>query len=1127
MTSLGQLTNALGVVRNENTLALANANFDFSLFRFDAPVEYQALGENISARRRQEAERGSQHRTARRLGALFEGVLPQIPGLSRAYGRRVSEVSQSLKQDPKANASGGPFSDLMGADGTTIWAAATSGPNAIPILLLGCMLARIWSGPEATSLWVELVDHRRKEIEESCTGTSSSHYVLLQAARQEITRSNLADWDASTRAWLQTADEVKQLQQTQFMLIINNLQLPVSNNMSVYQSVIESAKIALLSMENLLNGAAQRVQNGAFLLGLSTWHIYPDMVVHGSTTKSIKQDDRLVPEGGIITLGLQGDAEFNQGIYWSLPLAHLHFYGDPIHSSRSTAVDASRVFPHQLVYIALGAVFSRWFDTSRDTPRGLQWLHELSDFFDRAATLAERNHAKTPEPNLSDIFDSWELRAEKAREERSEYERLQQLLHQSGWMRMLMSTAVAISQLSKSDREKANKLIALGYRRYTNMLIDTSPYQPPYFGLLKPENLFSLLKTDEDGISVLRSLAKREGLTGSQHIIRYEHIGSNKVSFIEYATVDPLPPENASTLSQLYPPITEQQNYRHKRWIALTWNYDGTDENHLEENSLLKRLKAKKYACCRCGDNCSSACLCKAFSDGCLDECSCHGKRGTCTVSGPAADELEGRAASIRSLGEDCIKERPRSFLDFCRKRMRLDSTGARRYIKISHQKPNIDSYRYQQSVSIRNISDEFYDDMKDFYRKMWGPGKSHADMIWHLRNGPWFEEDLTDTAPACLNFRSGDPRTAALYFVSKVPSREMAEIKSKSLTEEELQRLLRADAIVALDLEQYLARLRKSKQGYDNSVVSLKALASMMTVYEHLPGATVALRAAAQPLHDSSYIREHLKVDLQHWEHLDTTIRPDPWLYKLDLASTFSCIALYEFGVHDINPGFLKDVFAMSSRNSIFVAAPLLDDPGCAGKDNEIRRVVGNIGRAGIALMIPPQAPRIRSAETDNWEQLNHAPFDGKPADSFQNTSLHLSFTQYTLPINTGTHGAQDTETFLIESPISIHDRERWVADVDVLGLFQSKDFHRYQRDCLHSPGEKGHSDLVAIDNWEEMLDREKIESVVRAYQNPQARLATAIISARQGHYTVVVSGETCWPCIEKKFKQRPTFIQ
>ena len=392
MASLGRFTNGLGVAHNENTLALMNMNFDFSLFRVDAPLEFQALGNNISRRRWREGELGSLHRTARRLGALFEGVLPPIPQFSRAYGRRVSEVSHSQRQNPKGNAGAGPFADHMGADGTAIWAAATSGPHVIPILLLGCMLARIWSGPEATSLWVELVDRRRREVDQCCqccTDASTSQFVLLQAAQQEITRSNLADWDASTRAWLQTADEVKQLQQTQLMLVINNLHMPVSSNMAVYQSVIESARVALTSMEDLLNGAAQRVENGALLLGLSAWHIYPDMIVHGPTTKSIEQDDSLVPEGSLTTLGLQGNAEFNQGIYWSLPLAHLRFYGDPIQSSRSTGYDASRVLPHQLVYIALGCLFNSWFDTSKDGPKGFQWLGELSASFERAEMHTE------------------------------------------------------------------------------------------------------------------------------------------------------------------------------------------------------------------------------------------------------------------------------------------------------------------------------------------------------------------------------------------------------------------------------------------------------------------------------------------------------------------------------------------------------------------------------------------------------------------------------------------------------------------------------------------------------------------------------------------------------------------
>jgi hypothetical protein len=69
------------------------------------------------------------------------------------------------------------------------------------------------------------------------------------------------------------------------MLIINNINLPVSNNMSVYKSIMDTWGLAMISMNNLVKGISQRVQNGALLLGLSAWHLYPDMVVHGATTK--------------------------------------------------------------------------------------------------------------------------------------------------------------------------------------------------------------------------------------------------------------------------------------------------------------------------------------------------------------------------------------------------------------------------------------------------------------------------------------------------------------------------------------------------------------------------------------------------------------------------------------------------------------------------------------------------------------------------------------------------------------------------------------------------------------------------------------------------------------------------
>lgn len=53
--------------------------------------------------------------------------------------------------------------------------------------MLACILARIWSGPEATSFWVQFVEDRRKEVERTLDD-DAIHYRTLAAARQTITR---------------------------------------------------------------------------------------------------------------------------------------------------------------------------------------------------------------------------------------------------------------------------------------------------------------------------------------------------------------------------------------------------------------------------------------------------------------------------------------------------------------------------------------------------------------------------------------------------------------------------------------------------------------------------------------------------------------------------------------------------------------------------------------------------------------------------------------------------------------------------------------------------------------------------------------------------------------------------
>ena len=126
MSSLGRLTNSFLSATNENNLALANFNIDLALVKYGAPKEFSELGTALSVNRRRNAEHGPLHKTLRKLGCLFESIIPSTPKLIQAYGLRTSEIIQSPSINPKGSKSHGPFEQFVGADGASIWAAATS-----------------------------------------------------------------------------------------------------------------------------------------------------------------------------------------------------------------------------------------------------------------------------------------------------------------------------------------------------------------------------------------------------------------------------------------------------------------------------------------------------------------------------------------------------------------------------------------------------------------------------------------------------------------------------------------------------------------------------------------------------------------------------------------------------------------------------------------------------------------------------------------------------------------------------------------------------------------------------------------------------------------------------------------
>ncbi|KAK4223351.1 hypothetical protein QBC38DRAFT_373290, partial [Podospora fimiseda] len=131
--------------------------------------------------------------------------------LLAAYGKRVSEICQQQNIDSAEQGRHGIFARFSGADSGSIWAAATSGTNAIAIHLLACMIAEMFDAIHAVSIWCELIERRKAEIAKAIENESDEFTKLKKslAAKQEFSREEIGSWDNSCRSWLRTANTAK------------------------------------------------------------------------------------------------------------------------------------------------------------------------------------------------------------------------------------------------------------------------------------------------------------------------------------------------------------------------------------------------------------------------------------------------------------------------------------------------------------------------------------------------------------------------------------------------------------------------------------------------------------------------------------------------------------------------------------------------------------------------------------------------------------------------------------------------------------------------------------------------------------------------------------------------------
>lgn len=984
MASISKIQNALVNATQETTLALASLSFDFSLVKVEAPIEYKGVGAALSHKRRHTAENGSIHVTARRLGSLFESILPATPDLVRAYGRRASDISASPSMNPRTAKAYGPFQEYVGVDGTSIWAAATSSSCAVAVHLLACMLARLWPPSESISIWEELIAEQRVELAKT-NNTDFSPLKNAVASLLDISREQICEWDASARAWLLAADgvDMTKTKQRQVMLILENINIPVNNRIQVYGSVTQTWKTALTTMDRIIGGTAYSIQDGAVLAALAAWHLYPDIVVLGNKTVDVRQHDELIHPGGVLTIGLQTDSKENiKGLSWSLSLAHLRYYGYPVLKERSVGSDSSRLSTEELLQVALGCVLGSW-------GVGIADLVEAASTLSLLSKCVAAGIPQIQSPNLS-----------------PKPERLAEVpkSDDASWVQLLGRSAEHFLSSDGEERASCRRLVLLGLRKCK--LLARSEQQGDIFALTGA-NLVSLMKNQDCKKTFLREVIGRKKWRPNAFVIRLAY-GPRRVDSrakdVRWQYVSAIPDQVASNTK-----------YRYVRWIP-------------ESRPLVKK-------------------------------------------KAPADDELYEtyEESDIRSL---------------------WDGEGNRGRI--------FDWYHYPSFFLQRTPT--------QVQKQPGAVPRTALNAVAAANAAAAVAKRMN--APIKFKYVVGDLSEAAIFQrtdISLVPDGQPLVVEDVAWSD--IKNYLEKRIISPRRLHQHMSDLgpiSPNLQTRHNELVpSLRALAKLDELYGHLPGATISPRLLTSDftLGDAKWAAHSVDI---------------PRVPGPRISVAFACIAMCETGILDLDPLGLESVMAVSSGDSLYIASNVVQDPAQPVQGPGVKRVVGNIGRAGLALLIPPREPKLPVQNPDSWKMINHASFDGKAENCFPSTSLHLGFSGYEFPLAVDNHGGRFTEAFFIEAVVSVHDRGKWVADIDVLGAYKSPLLRFLSTGCcntkpsLTTPGFY----LTSIDQWEELLDQPGKYAIVRAHRSWQARLAAAVISVKLGNRTLVFAGDPCWKC-------------
>ncbi|KAI0451893.1 hypothetical protein F5B21DRAFT_360971 [Xylaria acuta] len=1008
MANFGKLQASAASFSNENTAALININLDFSLFRCDTKPEFLPIGSALTSKRREEAENGPIHRTACTLGFLFSEVLSDTPALFKAYGRRVSEILAQPNINPQGTARDGPFQSFVGADCTSIWAAATSSDASIAVHLLACILARAFDSKTATSIWFEIVQERKQQVHKLLEDNKMIHPYTIMASKQIITRPELAAWDASARAWLRRADESKAWEKHQFAIIIENINLPYTAPGTTYSKVMTTWTKSMKVLNNLLDNIPQQASDRAILLAISSWHLHPNLLVFQDKATKVALKDQLFPPSAVLTVGLEYQIQAGgTDIRWSLALSHLRYYGDPV-AVRSNE-ELSRVTMPQFWLVALGSLFRLWELRGSNIVEAIGWLDTLGDMISAGAG------EKYVEIN---------------------------------WIRSFCGAAKTFLDGDERRREVNLQLVKFGWRRATRLFGRDCGTQQPFFGLLNPFVLGALKEEDpaSKGFAYLRGLASDPKFDGRQVLISFTAFVQGDL-YSEWATAIPLPC------------LPSQHSMQHHRWI------------HFENRE---------------------------------------------TLSGQRLNFLEQRRKFIQGMGEDGqIISHPDN-------------------IPLTPRRGKSDSRLWP---NLPPVLQRFESESKRVFREILLESKvDRGFSIWVDKDAS--VELLTQQIKSRSNTTGSIQESLTMLKQLKIPQVIIAYLRSIILPPPSksygfLKRKRSSDNV---DEVQYTANAANNAGAPDSLMArqnqpswpflkSVTALQIATILYDQLPGATISLRLVDMELHKASWLPDRLldEQGSQQWSQYVTLGTPATnWFREMTRAEAFGCIALFESGRFNIKKEHLADVLTLCSEDSIFVSGIMLGDPSSKSPlGPQIRHLVGSIGQTGLVLLVSPLEPRIRP-KSYNPSSVQHKVYDGKRENKFESVSLHLSFTEWKMPLDLASTGEIDQEVFLLESVLSVMDSGQWIGDIDVLEL-ETTPIDVFETECKGDCEVEGtdHTqamELISLDTWEELLDTPPSVGVFRARSNWVARLAAASILSRQdnAHSVLLIGGtELCWKCL------------